>query len=120
MILQATWIVQSFLIISRKASMKWQWRLGRFFGLMFMSRHVSDPYGWVALNYWRKQNLGAVLIGIGFILALFLCVVLTSMAMPYTARKYGIKTRDITLYPMVVSPAWNACRINPSKSYGSH
>jgi Zn-dependent protease len=82
--------------------MKWQWRLGRFFGIdVYVHATFLILIGWMGLNYWlESKKLAAVLIGIGFILALFLCVVLHEYGHALTARKYGIKTRDITLYPI--------------------
>ena len=57
--------------------------------------------GWVAFTYWTEQGtLGAVLSGILFILLLFAFVVMHEYGHALTARKYGIKTRDITLYPI--------------------
>ncbi len=57
--------------------------------------------GWIALSYWfQENNLLAVVSGVGFILALFLSVVLHEYGHALTARKYGIKTRNITLYPI--------------------
>ena len=57
--------------------------------------------GWVAYSYWvESQSIRAVAGGVLFILALFLCVVLHEYGHALTARKYGIKTRDITLYPI--------------------
>src|SRR6266508_5944558 len=57
--------------------------------------------GWVGYSYWLQHGtLAKVIEGILFILALFLCVVLHEYGHALTARRYGIKTRDITLYPI--------------------
>ena len=82
--------------------MKWQWKIGRFFGIdVFVHATFLLIIGWVAVTYWLEQRtLTAVLAGIGFILLLFLFVVLHEYGHALTARKFGIKTRDITLYPI--------------------
>lgn len=82
--------------------MKWSWKLGRFAGIeVYMHATFLLLVGWVALTHWLEgRTLAAVLSGIGFTLALFACVVLHEYGHALTARKYGIKTRDITLYPI--------------------
>jgi Zn-dependent protease/CBS domain-containing protein len=82
--------------------MKWQWKLGRFAGIdVYVHATFLLLIGWVGYNYWREyQDWNRVFIGILFILALFVCVVLHEYGHALTARKYGIKTRDITLYPI--------------------
>ncbi len=82
--------------------MKWQWKIGRFYGIdVYMHATFLLIIGWVGLSYWLNQRtLTAVLAGIGFILLLFLFVVLHEYGHALTARKFGIKTRDITLYPI--------------------
>jgi Zn-dependent protease len=82
--------------------MKWQWKLGRFAGIdVYVHATFLLLIGWVGYSHWLEhQNWGAVLNGVFFILALFLCVVLHEYGHALTARKYGIKTRDITLYPI--------------------
>ena len=82
--------------------MKWQWKLGRFAGIdVYVHATFLLLIGWVGYSHWlENQNWGDVLSGILFILALFACVVLHEYGHALTARKYGIKTRDITLYPI--------------------
>lgn len=82
--------------------MKWQWKLGRFAGIdVYVHATFLLLIGWVGYSYWlAHHNWGEVLNGILFILALFLCVVLHEYGHALTARRYGIKTRDITLYPI--------------------
>lgn len=82
--------------------MKWQWKLGRFAGIdVYVHATFLLLIGWVGVSHWLEhQSWGEVFNGILFILALFACVVLHEYGHALTARKYGIKTRDITLYPI--------------------
>jgi Zn-dependent protease/CBS domain-containing protein len=82
--------------------MKWQWKLGTFAGIdVFVHATFLLLIGWLAYSYWlRYETIAKVVEGILFILALFVCVVLHEYGHALTARRYGIKTRDITLYPI--------------------
>ena len=82
--------------------MKWQWKLGRFAGIdVYVHATFLLLIGWVGYSHWlENRSWGEVLVGILFILALFACVVLHEYGHALTARKYGIRTRDITLYPI--------------------
>jgi Zn-dependent protease/predicted transcriptional regulator len=82
--------------------MKWQWKLGRFAGIdVYVHATFLLLIGWVGYSHWlENRDWGEVLSGVLFILALFLCVVLHEYGHALTARSYGIKTRDITLYPI--------------------
>ena len=82
--------------------MKWQWKLGTFAGIdVFIHATFLLLIGWVGYSYWlQHETIAKVAEGILFILALFLCVVLHEYGHALTARRYGIKTRDITLYPI--------------------
>ena len=82
--------------------MKWSIRIGRFSGIdVYMHFTFLLLLGWVALVHWRQgQSLAAAAGGVIFILTVFLCVVLHEFGHALTARRYGIKTRDIILLPI--------------------
>ncbi|MCL4530010.1 MAG: site-2 protease family protein [Chloroflexi bacterium] len=82
--------------------MKWSWKIGRLWGIdIYMHATFLLIIGWVAVSYWLQfHNWNSVLGGVIFILALFACVVLHEYGHALTARRFGVKTRDITLYPI--------------------
>src|SRR5512135_1592345 len=82
--------------------MKWSWKIGTFAGIaVYMHATFLLLLGWIALSHWMQyQSLLPTLLGVGFILALFLCVVLHEYGHALAAREYGIATRDITLLPI--------------------
>ncbi len=82
--------------------MKWQWKIGRFLGIdVYIHATFLLLIGWVGIAHWLDQrSWNAVIWGIAFILALFLFVVMHEYGHALTARHFGIRTRDITLYPI--------------------
>src|SRR5512139_325903 len=84
------------------APMKWSWKIGEFAGIgVYMHATFLLRLGWVGFVHWQDgQNLGAVVSGLAFVLALFACVVAHEYGHALTARRYGIKTREITLLPI--------------------
>ena len=82
--------------------MKWQWKIARIAGIdVYMHATFLLLIGWVAFSHWtEQQSWSAVLSGVLFILLLFVFVVMHEYGHALTARKFGIKTRDITLYPI--------------------
>ena len=82
--------------------MKWSLKIGRFAGIdVYLHFTFLLLIGWVALIHWRQgQSAAAAVAGVVFILAVFFCVVLHEFGHALTARRYGIKTRDIILLPI--------------------
>lgn len=82
--------------------MKWSWKIGEFAGIgVYIHATFLLLIGWVALAGWlQERTLAGALGSVAFILALFLVVVLHEYGHALTARKFGIKTRDITLLPI--------------------
>ena len=82
--------------------MPWSWKLVRIAGID-VNVHATFfmVIAWIALIHWNEsQSLAAVVEGVGFILALFGCVVLHEFGHALMAARYGIRTRDITLLPI--------------------
>jgi Zn-dependent protease len=82
--------------------MRWPWKIGQLAGID-LRIHATFVLllGWVLGSYWMAGNsIRALLIGIGFIFAVFACVVFHDVGHAATARKFGFRTRDITLLPI--------------------
>ncbi len=82
--------------------MKWSLKLGRLLGIdVYLHFTFLLLLAFLGYLYWRAtQDIEAALRGVGFIVALFGCVVLHELGHALMARRYGIKTRDITLLPI--------------------
>lgn len=82
--------------------MKWSHRLGTFFGIG-VDVHLTFLLllGWIAWStYASTGSMLAVLGGVLFVLMLFVFVVMHEYGHALTARRFGIRTRGITLYPI--------------------
>ncbi len=82
--------------------MKWSLKLGTFAGIgVYVHATFSILIGWVVIAEWmRSHNLASTLASVIFVLSLFACVVLHEFGHALTAKRYGIRTRDITLLPI--------------------
>ncbi len=57
--------------------------------------------GWIFFSYYRETNqIETGLYGIGFVLAVFACVLAHEYGHALTARRFNVRTRDITLLPI--------------------
>ena len=80
--------------------MRWSFKFGRLAGIDLYV-HLTFLLAWVAFVHWQQnESIGAAIIGVVFILTIFACVVLHELGHALTAKKYGIKTRDIILLPI--------------------
>jgi Zn-dependent protease/predicted transcriptional regulator len=82
--------------------MSWSWKLARVAGIdVYAHATFVMLLVWIGVMHWLDgRSLSAVAEGLGFVLALFGCVVLHEFGHALTAARYGIKTRDITLLPI--------------------
>ena len=55
---------------------------------------------WIGGSYWRLGGREAAIEGVLFILLLFLCVLAHEFGHIFAARRYGIRTPDVTLWPI--------------------
>jgi Zn-dependent protease len=55
---------------------------------------------WIGAIHWMRGGPEAAVGGVLFILILFLCVLLHEFGHVFAARRYGIRTPDVTLLPI--------------------
>ena len=82
--------------------MKWSWRIGRLLGIdVYMHATFLILLLWLGVSYYLPQHrMADVINGLTLIVALFGIVILHEMGHALTARRFGIRTRDITLLPI--------------------
>lgn len=81
--------------------MKWSIRLGRFFGIdVYVHVTFLLLLAWIGWTAWTQAGPVSALVGVGFMLTIFTCVLMHEYGHALTARRYGIATHDITLLPI--------------------
>src|SRR3954469_18991764 len=82
-------------------AMSWSFPIGRLFGSEIRV-HVTFLLLllWIGIAHYQQGGAPAAVSGIAFILALFACVIAHEFGHALTARRYGIRTPDITLLPI--------------------
>jgi len=80
----------------------WSWRLGSLAGIpVFVHASFSILLVWVAVSHLRRGDGASTLLGgLLFTLSIFACVVLHELGHALAARRFGVRTRDITLLPI--------------------
>src|SRR5260370_24299227 len=82
--------------------MRWSWRIGTIAGI---GLYIHATF-WLLILFilyasWsRGHNLATALGGVLFVMAIFACIVLHEFGHALAARKFNIRTRDITLLPI--------------------
>src|SRR5689334_2796006 len=82
--------------------MKWSWRIGRLLGIdVYMHATFLILLVWLGISYYLpRHRLDDVTNGLTLMVALFGTVLLHELGHALTARRFGIRTRDITLLPI--------------------
>lgn len=81
--------------------MTWSFSLGRLFG-SDVRVHVTFflLLAWIGIAAYSNGGLPAAVENVGFVIALFVCVLAHEFGHALAARRYGIATPDITLLPI--------------------
>ncbi|RME18788.1 MAG: site-2 protease family protein, partial [Alphaproteobacteria bacterium] len=81
--------------------MNWSFPIGHLFGSEIRV-HVTFflLIAWIALAGWSEGGAAAALVNVLYVLVLFACVVAHEFGHALTARRFGIRTPDVTLLPI--------------------
>jgi Zn-dependent protease/predicted transcriptional regulator len=82
--------------------MRWAWKIGKLAGI---DVYVHATFLLLILfilvaNWAEKRSNATAIYGLVFVLVIFACIVLHELGHALTARRYGIRTRDIVLLPI--------------------
>lgn len=81
--------------------MKWSFPVARIAGIdVRIHATFFLLLAWFGFVYYSTGGYGAMVVGLSFIILLFVCVVLHEFGHALAARAYGINTPDITLLPI--------------------
>lgn len=82
--------------------MRWSWKIGRIAGInLYIHATFWLLILFILFLYWRQgHDAVTALWGAIFVMVIFGCIVLHELGHALVARRYGIKTRDITLLPI--------------------
>jgi Zn-dependent protease len=82
--------------------MKWSWKLGEVAGIgIFVHWTFLLLIGYIVfVRFQMGDDTAGVIESIAIVLAVFGCVVLHELGHALTAKRYGVRTRDITLLPI--------------------
>ena len=88
---------------------RWAWKIGRIFGIeIYMHATFVMLLGWVAFSH-VAGGVGAISRGLALVIAVFGIVVLRELGHALVAKRFGIRTRDITLLPIGGVSVSNGC-----------
>ena len=82
--------------------MRWAWKVGRLAGIdVYMHATFLLLVGFIFVATWvESHNVARTLFALFFVLVIFGCIVLHELGHALTARRFGIRTRDIVLLPI--------------------
>ncbi|WP_421699325.1 site-2 protease family protein [Ancylobacter sp.] len=80
--------------------MAWSLTVGYVYGTA-VRIHVTFLLflAWIWVAYYQRGGAGAAWDGVAFVALLFLCVLLHEFGHIFAARRYGVKTPEVTLWP---------------------
>lgn len=82
--------------------MKWSWHIGQVAGIrLYLHATLLILLAWVGYEYYSwRHRVGDVAEAVVFICSFFVIVLLHELGHALAARRYGIRTRDITIMPI--------------------
>jgi Zn-dependent protease/CBS domain-containing protein len=82
--------------------MRWSWKIGRLAGInVYMHATFLLLVAYVIFAAWtHEHNIVETLAALAWVMAVFGCIVLHELGHALTARRYGVRTRDIILLPI--------------------